>query len=104
MKQTVRPEPRFWAWLAHAASLGCALVLALLPASRYVWMEDLAAGVDPSLLEDGAGNRLVFTAACVVLAVLLQALALWRGVRGRHAQVAAAAALVLPVWWVLKFA
>jgi hypothetical protein len=53
------------------------LVLAVLPAHKYGWMEDIDPAIDPAALEDGSGNRLVFATLVLLLAVGLQALGWW---------------------------
>ncbi len=100
-------RPTAWlAWLAHAASAAALLLLAVLPAHKYAWMDGIDPGVDPAALEDASGNRQLVMALCVLLALGLQALALWRGWRhgGGRGQRVAALVLVLALLaaWAFK--
>ena len=95
-----------WAWVAYAATALGLLVLAVLPGHKYAWMSAVDAATDPSALEDGSGNRALFAAVVMVLAVGLQALWLLKAGRahglGHRVVPCLLIAAVLAVW-ALKF-
>ena len=94
------PRGSAWRWVAQGLYAVCLAGLSLLPSHRYGWMRELDPAVS-TLPEDGSGNRLVFAAALLGVALVAQLLAarVAAGPRARWMALGLAL-LAAAVWWV----